>query len=102
MQTPTIRLDKWLWQARLCRTRSLAGRLIAEGCVRVNAVRVVKPGTPLRVGDGLTVVLRDVVRVLRVRDLGVRRGPYPEARGLYDDLDAPGAGPLERPFEPDT
>ena len=88
---PAIRLDKWLWQARLCKTRGLAARLVADGAVRVNAVRVLKPATPLRVGDGVTFAHGGAVRVLRVRELGVRRGPASEARELYEDLTEPPA-----------
>jgi ribosome-associated heat shock protein Hsp15 len=88
---PAIRLDKWLWQARLCKTRGLAARLVAAGAVRVNAERVLKPATPLRVGDGVTFAQGQAIRVLRVRALGVRRGPAPEAHALYDDLAAPPA-----------
>jgi ribosome-associated heat shock protein Hsp15 len=91
-----IRLDKWLWQARFCKTRGAATRLIADGGVRVNSERVVKPAALVRIGDGLTIRLGDRVRVLRIRALGVRRGPAPEAQGLYDDLTTPPA-----PLAPD-
>lgn len=86
---PAIRLDKWLWQARFCKTRGVAARLVAAGAVRVNAVRVLKPAHPVRVGDGLSFAQGDVVRVLRVRALGARRGPAPEARALYEELAPP-------------
>lgn len=95
----TIRLDKWLWQARFCKSRSLAAGMVSAGAVRVNAVRVTKPATPLRVGDGLSFAQGSQIRVLRVRELGVRRGPAPEARLLYEDLEAAGAEPLEPPSE---
>jgi len=98
-----IRLDRWLWQARLSKTRGLAASLVSDGSVRVNAVRVLKPATPLRVGDGVTFAQGDTIRVLRVRALGARRGPGPEARALYDDLAAPPSGqPLEPPSGTDT
>ena len=87
----SIRLDKWLWQARFCKSRGLAARLIADGAVRVNAVRVTKPATSVRVGDGLSFALADRVRAVRIRALGVRRGPATEARTLYADLDEPAA-----------
>lgn len=93
----TIRLDKWLWHARLCKTRGLAARLIESGAVRVNTARVRKPATPLRIGDGVTLACGGRVRALRVLELGLRRGPAPEARHLYQDLDA---GPLARPEAP--
>jgi ribosome-associated heat shock protein Hsp15 len=92
---PAIRLDKWLWQARFAKSRALASRLIAGGAVRVNAMRVTKPATVVHVGDGLSFAQGKTVRALRICALGTRRGPAPEARLLYDDLDAP------RPLEPD-
>jgi ribosome-associated heat shock protein Hsp15 len=84
----TIRLDKWLWQARFCKSRALAAKLISGGVVRVNAERVQKPATELRVGDGLSFAVGGRVRAVRVLALGTRRGPATEARLLYADLDA--------------
>jgi ribosome-associated heat shock protein Hsp15 len=88
----TIRLDKWLWQARFVKTRGRAVELIESGAVRVNANRIQKPATAIRTGDGLSFALEGRVHVLRVRALGLRRGPALEARMLYDDLEA-AAGP---------
>ncbi len=84
-----IRLDKWLWQARFCKTRGIAARMIAEGAVRVNAVRVTKPATSVHVGDGLSFAQGRTVHALRICALGTRRGPAPEARTLYLELGAP-------------
>jgi len=93
----TIRLDKWLWQARMFRSRSLAARQVAEGRVRVNGARVGKPATPVAAGDTLTFVRTGQVLVLRIVALGARRGPAAEAAGLYTDLSPPdtpsGGGP---------
>jgi ribosome-associated heat shock protein Hsp15 len=86
-----IRLDKWLWHARLCKTRGIAARVVADGLVRINALSVSKPAAPLRVGDGVTFAQGDAIRVLRVRALGSRRGPAAEARELYEDLASPAA-----------
>ncbi len=95
-QTPRLRLDKWLWQARFFKSRSLAAELIAEGGCRVNGVKVSRVGTPVVVGDVLTFVQVRSVRVVRVTDLGYRRGPASEAQLLYIDV-ASGAtsSPLE-------
>jgi ribosome-associated heat shock protein Hsp15 len=84
-----IRIDKWLWHARFFKTRSLAARMVSEGRVRVNSVRVTRPGRTLAPGDVLTFAQGDAVRVVRVRAPGTRRGPAPEARALYDDLAPP-------------
>jgi ribosome-associated heat shock protein Hsp15 len=85
-----MRLDKWLWHARFFKTRGLAALAVAEGVVRVNAKRVVKPATSVSVGDGLTFVTGGRVQVVRILALGARRGPAAEARGLYEDLGDPG------------
>ena len=97
-----IRLDKWLWQARFCKTRSLAAARVAEGGFRLNGAHVAKPAQPLRPGDVLTFSLGGRLRVIRVRDLGQRRGPACEAQLLYTDLDAPppAPGPADFPAAP--
>ena len=83
------RLDKWLWFARVVKTRALAAKLVSAGHVRLNSVRAAGPDKPVRPGDVLTIALERQVRVLRVVAPGERRGPYEEARRLYDDLTAP-------------
>ncbi len=83
------RLDKWLWFARVLKSRSLAAKLVSEGHVRVNAVRVDSPAKMIKPGDVLTIALDRQVRVLQVIGPGERRGPYPEARTLYVDLAGP-------------
>lgn len=96
MQPETsIRLDKWLWHARFCKTRGVAARLVATGAVRLNSAPVLKPAHPVRVGDGLAFAQGAAVRVVRVRGLGARRGPAGEARQLYDEVApvAPGDAP---------
>ncbi len=85
MTSVTLRLDKWLWFARLARTRSLAARLCAEGHVAIGAHLAAKPHHPVRVGDEVTVALAQRRRRLIVRALGARRGPPAEARFLYDE-----------------
>lgn len=95
---PTIRLDKFLWHARFFKTRSLATREVQAGHIRVNAVRTTKPAHPVGPGDVLTFATGARIRVVRILALGDRRGPAPEAAGLYDDLSPPapqaGAGPV--------
>ena len=80
------RLDKWLWCARFMKARADCARLIAEGGVRINRQPTDKPHARLRPGDVITLPLRDDVRVVRVLALAVRRGPAPEAQGLYEDV----------------
>lgn len=101
-QDGAIRLDKWLWQARFCKSRAIAQRLIEAGAVRVNAVRVTKPATGVRVGDGITLAYAGRVHAVRILGLGERRGPASEAQALYADIDAlQQAAPLEPGRQPD-
>ncbi|AXQ93586.1 RNA-binding S4 domain-containing protein [Cereibacter azotoformans] len=93
----TIRLDKWLVQARFFKTRALASALVEAGRVRLNGQHVAKPAQPVGEGDMLTFPQGGRIRLIRVVAVGARRGPASEARGLYDDLDTPpaAASPLE-------
>lgn len=83
------RLDKWLWQARFFKTRTLAARQVSGGHVRVNGTRAGKPAQTVVPGDVLTFVQGRQVRVVRIAALGTRRGPAPEAQALYEDLTPP-------------
>ena len=83
------RLDKWLWFARVVKTRSLAAKLVAAGHVRVNSERTDSPAKAVRAGDVLTIALERQVRILKIRDGGTRRGPFEEARLLFEDLSPP-------------
>lgn len=80
------RLDQWLWFARIVKSRTLAAKLVADGKLRVNRVRVAKPSYAIKPGDVLTATVHRNVRVLRVTAIGERRGPASEAQGLYTDL----------------
>ncbi len=82
-----MRLDKWLWQARFFRSRTLAAELVAGGHLRLNSQRVTKAGVVVGVGDTLTFPQGDRIRLIRVLQIGLRRGPATEAQTLYLDLD---------------
>lgn len=82
-----IRLDIWLWRARLFKTRTLAAGFVQNGRVRLThrgqTRRISKPATPVRPGDYLTLPLKQGMLDLEVIELGHRRGPAEEARQLY-------------------
>jgi ribosome-associated heat shock protein Hsp15 len=80
------RIDRWLWHARLVRTRVAAAALAVAGFVRVNGTRIDAPSRVVRTGDVITVALDRKVRVLRVRGFAERRGPAGNSDGLYDEL----------------
>jgi ribosome-associated heat shock protein Hsp15 len=83
------RIDRWLWHARIVRTRALAASLAASGHVRVNGQRVSTPGRAIRIGDVLTVALPGAVKVLKVASFSARRGGASDAARLYSDLSPP-------------
>ena len=79
-----VRLDKWLWAARLFKTRALAAEAIAGGKVLVNGARA-KRAKPLRVGDSVRVRHDPYEYQLTVRGLSERRGPAAQAAQLYEE-----------------
>jgi ribosome-associated heat shock protein Hsp15 len=81
------RIDRWLWHARLTRTREAAASLAGSGHVRVNGTRIDTPGRLVRTGDVVTVALDRTVRVLKIKGFVERRGPAGTGEHLYEDLD---------------
>lgn len=94
-ESPSLRLDKWLWFARLARSRARAAQLCAAGCIAIGDVTIAKPHHALRCGDWVTIALGRQRRRLKVLSLGARRGPAAEARRLYEE-----PAPPERIDEP--
>ena len=80
------RIDKWLWHARMVRTRSNAAALVDAGHVRLNGKRVLAASQLVRPGDVVTIALDRAVRVLEVAGFCERRGGAPDARALYREL----------------
>ncbi|APF36338.1 RNA-binding S4 domain-containing protein [Chelatococcus daeguensis] len=78
-----LRLDKWLWHARMAKSRTLAARLVTAGHVRLNGRRMEDPARRIGRGDVLTIALAHGTFVVTVMALGTRRGPAAEARTLY-------------------
>jgi len=80
------RIDRWLWNARVVRSRTAAAALVVAGNVRVNGVRVTAPGRDVKCGDVVTVALNTGVRVLKVTGMAPRRGDAASALQLYEEL----------------
>jgi ribosome-associated heat shock protein Hsp15 len=90
------RLDKWLWFARIFKSRTLAAQMVQDGKVRINRAKVAKPAQTVRPDDVLTIAIRGKIQVVKVLAPGARRGPPAEARLLYELLSAPD-GPAPAP-----
>jgi len=82
----TMRLDLFLWFARLARTRSAAQLLARQGRLRLDGRVIDRAHVPVRIGSVLAFVHGGQVRAMRVEALPRRRGPAPEARACYADL----------------
>ena len=91
------RIDKWLWHARVVRTRSAAAALVDSGLVRINSERVEQPSRLVRPGDVLTIALDRSVRILKVAGFAERRGSATLARDLFEDLTPVAAPPPQAP-----
>jgi ribosome-associated heat shock protein Hsp15 len=88
-ESASQRLDKWLWQARFFKTRTIASKFISDGNVRItrgeNTSRADKPSALIRPGETLVFTRNDRLRIIRVLACAERRGPASEAQLLYED-----------------
>jgi ribosome-associated heat shock protein Hsp15 len=80
------RVDRWLWHARIVRTRDAAASLAGAGFVRINGIKIDAPGRFVRAGDVVTVALDRGVRVLKVTGFADRRGPADAGQSLYEEM----------------
>lgn len=86
-QKERVRIDVWLWRARFVKSRTQAAQFVVDGYARIAGRRCEAASRPVGIGDVLTLTLPLGVRVIRIVAIGTRRGPAPEARALYADID---------------
>ncbi|CUW37809.1 Ribosome-associated heat shock protein implicated in the recycling of the 50S subunit [Magnetospirillum sp. XM-1] len=86
MDATAQRLDKWLFFCRFFKSRALAANVVESGGVRLNGQSVAKPAHAVKPGDRLSFPAGPYTRTVEVVAPGTRRGPAPEAQGLYRDL----------------
>lgn len=84
------RLDRWIWHARIVKTRTIAANLVAEGYVRVNGERAEQPGRAVKPGDVLTIALPARICVLKITGILPRRADATAARDIYENMKAQG------------
>lgn len=89
------RIDKWLWHARVARTRTAAAALAGSGHVRVNGARVDAASRAVKPGDVITVALDSRVRVLKVLGFAERRGGAEAAAKLFEEQLAESRAPQQ-------
>lgn len=81
-----MRLDRFLWFARIAKTRSAAQAIAEKGTLRLDGRRIERSSAAVRAGSILAFPLHGQVRVLRVEALPAKRGPPAEAKACYQDL----------------
>ncbi len=98
------RLDRWLWYARIFKTRTLAAKFVQDGHVRVTrnqtTTRAEKPSFTVRLDDTLVFTRGEQLRILIIVALADRRGPAAEAQTLYTDQSPPRPPKEERSSAP--
>ena len=82
------RLDRWIWHARIVKTRTIAAKLVSEGYVRVNSERTEQPAHAVKPGDILTIALPVRIRVLKVTGILPRRADASTAKDTYESIDS--------------
>ena len=82
-------IEKWLWDGRFDKWGSMCGKQESEGKVSINDVKISKPAHGVALGDVLTFIKAEQSRVIKVLNLGTRRGSAPEAQLLYEDNSPP-------------
>lgn len=85
-----MRIDKFLWFARITKTRALAQRLAEAGHIRIDGRRIDRAHATVKPGETLTLMIHDRVRILCIEALPTRRGPTAEASACYNDLTVDG------------
>lgn len=62
--------------------------------------RIEKPSFAVRAGDEIVFSYGDRLRIIKIIQCGLRRGPATEARALYDDASPPPPPKKEKPISP--
>lgn len=84
-----LRLDKFLYFARLAKSRAKSVSLIHAGRMRIDGRPVASIHADIRIGQTITMVLGSHVHAIRVLAIPTRRGPAPEAQTCYEDMIVP-------------
>ena len=81
-----IRLDLYLFYIRIFKSRNLATKFIISNRLRISGQVTQKPHKLISIGDVLSLLIQDYVKILKVVDIPKRRGPFSEALNYYEDI----------------
>ena len=82
----TLRIDTYLYYIRLFKTRSLSTKFVLSNRLRISGQAIQKPHKMISIGDILTMIINDNLKILKVLGIPNRRGPYSEALNFYEDI----------------
>jgi ribosome-associated heat shock protein Hsp15 len=83
MADAALRIDRLLFFLRFAKSRTLAQGWAEAGHIRVNGRRIEKGSVAVEIGDVITLPKGEVVLVIELLALPVRRGPVAEAQLCY-------------------
>ena len=86
VEKKNIRLDLYLFYIRMFKSRNLAIKFIISNRLRISGQVTQKPHKLISTGDVLSLPIQDNVKILKVVDIPIRRGPFSEALNYYEDL----------------
>ena len=86
LEKNTIRLDIYLYYIRIFKSRSIATKFVLTNRLRISGQATQKPHKLISTGDVLTMTINDNIKILKVLDIPIRRGPYSEALNFYEDI----------------
>ena len=85
MESEGVRMDKWLWAARLFKTRAIATDAIKGGKVKIDDAPV-KPSREVKEGDVIQVQIEQLHKVVQVKTVIKNRVPAKMVPEVYADL----------------
>ncbi|QUL39473.1 RNA-binding S4 domain-containing protein [Erythrobacter sp. JK5] len=85
-----MRIDRLLVYLRFARTRSIARAMIATRTLRCNRKHVLRPSENVGIGDVLTLMIGNEIRIIEVVSLPDRRASPALAKSHYREVDRTG------------
>ena len=77
------RIDNWLYRLRFAKTRGVAQKIIKDGKVRINKIKIKKTSNKIKYGDIITLNKNDEILVIEVIGFTKRRLDYKNAQTYY-------------------
>ena len=80
-----MRIDRWLFFARIFKTRSKAVRAVEKGLIYLNGNQIKKQSQLIKIGDGVIVKRSNKILQIRVAKFAIKRESYDLAKHMYED-----------------